>query len=151
MNAAGQTPSVANDLALQIRSRRRPIPRKGHTKSRRGCFNCKKRKIKCQENRPECDHCIKAGVRCEYPTSTIKIARESDESQSPVPMVNMSGAPLVSSFTMEDLRFFHHFLIYGYPHLPLGSDHVWVTRIPQIANEVCNYDRQIHRVNISLT
>jgi len=22
---------------------RRPIPRKGHTKSRRGCFNCKKR------------------------------------------------------------------------------------------------------------
>ncbi|KAK3293423.1 uncharacterized protein B0H64DRAFT_419172 [Chaetomium fimeti] len=51
----------------------RPLPkqrleRRGHTKSRRGCFNCKRRRIKCQETRPACGHCVKQGLKCEYPT-----------------------------------------------------------------------------------
>ncbi|KAI1873447.1 hypothetical protein JX265_005069 [Neoarthrinium moseri] len=41
--------------------------RRGHTKSRRGCYNCKRRRIKCQETHPACGHCIKMGLQCEYP------------------------------------------------------------------------------------
>lgn len=44
------------------------LERRGHTKSRRGCFNCKRRRIKCQETRPACGHCVKTGLKCEYPT-----------------------------------------------------------------------------------
>jgi hypothetical protein len=68
------------------------LERRGHTKSRRGCFNCKRRRIKvwrpaervkrdvgaditgclfpspqCQETRPACGHCTKQGLKCEYP------------------------------------------------------------------------------------
>ncbi|EAQ83958.1 hypothetical protein CHGG_10362 [Chaetomium globosum CBS 148.51] len=44
------------------------LERRGHTKSRRGCFNCKRRRIKCQETKPACGHCVKQGLKCEYPT-----------------------------------------------------------------------------------
>jgi hypothetical protein len=56
---------------------RKPIPRKGHTKSRRGCFNCKRRRIKCNESHPECNHCIKAGLHCDYPVNIIRSTKES--------------------------------------------------------------------------
>lgn len=63
---------------------RQRLERRGHTKSRRGCYNCKRRRIKvriffsfsramlttfqCQETRPACGHCTKTGLKCEYPT-----------------------------------------------------------------------------------
>src|SRR5262245_23324755 len=50
------------------RPRRRPIPRKGHTKSRSGCFNCKRRKVKCKEERPACSSCQRLGLDCSYPS-----------------------------------------------------------------------------------
>ena len=42
--------------------------RRGHTKSRRGCFACKRRRIKCAEDKPDCSQCRKTGLRCEWPT-----------------------------------------------------------------------------------
>lgn len=42
-------------------------PRRYHTKSRNGCFNCKKRRIKCSEALPACNHCLEKGLSCEYP------------------------------------------------------------------------------------
>ncbi|KAK7948255.1 uncharacterized protein PG986_009141 [Apiospora aurea] len=54
--------SASNNLAKKQR-----LERKGHTKSRRGCYNCKRRRIKCQETYPSCGHCTKAGLNCEYP------------------------------------------------------------------------------------
>ncbi|KAK4541582.1 hypothetical protein LTR36_007879 [Oleoguttula mirabilis] len=40
--------------------------RKAHTKSRRGCGNCKLRRIKCDEAQPECKKCQAYGVSCSY-------------------------------------------------------------------------------------
>ncbi|KAF2727869.1 hypothetical protein EJ04DRAFT_516996 [Polyplosphaeria fusca] len=40
--------------------------RRAHRKSRLGCHNCKGRRIKCDERRPECSNCIKRQVRCDY-------------------------------------------------------------------------------------
>ncbi|WYZ37866.1 hypothetical protein EsH8_II_001372 [Colletotrichum jinshuiense] len=48
-------------------TRRRPIPRKGHTKSRKGCHGCKRRKVKCSEARPVCGGCQRMGITCEWP------------------------------------------------------------------------------------
>ncbi|KAI1125642.1 hypothetical protein F5Y10DRAFT_225626 [Nemania abortiva] len=44
--------------------------RRHHTKSRRGCTNCKRRKVKCDENRPQCVRCVDFGVRCSFVASS---------------------------------------------------------------------------------
>jgi len=60
-NSSASTPDHA------ATSRRRPIPRKGHTKSRAGCPNCKRRKVKCDGRQP-CGSCLYYRVpdACEY-------------------------------------------------------------------------------------
>ncbi|PVI07816.1 hypothetical protein DM02DRAFT_608430 [Periconia macrospinosa] len=123
---------------------RKPIPRKGHTKSRRGCYNCKRRRIKCNERHPKCSHCIKAGLQCEYPANIIQTTttqQSSPISPSPLEMVNFRSTP--ATFTMSDLRLFHHFLITAYPHLPVGADKIWITVIPSFAH---NYEYLIHSI-----
>ena len=156
-STSGSTKNKTQALELPERpARRRPIPRKGHTKSRRGCFNCKKRKIKCQEKRPACDHCTKAGLICEYPSlpayqhygtsREVSLRKESDASDdmdivkrpvSPIPIVTLSGTP--GKFSLKDMKYFHHFLIAAYPHLPIGADTIWITTIPTAAYQVSNF------------
>ncbi|OJD17051.1 hypothetical protein AJ78_02846 [Emergomyces pasteurianus Ep9510] len=41
-------------------------PRKSHRKSRTGCVNCKQRRIKCDEAKPQCQRCGTYGVDCLY-------------------------------------------------------------------------------------
>ncbi|KAL4795207.1 hypothetical protein BDV19DRAFT_389340 [Aspergillus venezuelensis] len=48
--------------------------RKSHTKSRLGCANCKKRRIKCDEDKPACRNCLRHSVECDY-TSGQPISR----------------------------------------------------------------------------
>ncbi|RSL74502.1 hypothetical protein CEP51_011536 [Fusarium floridanum] len=43
--------------------------RRTHTKSRTGCINCKRRKVKCDEARPACFHCKRHGVPCSLSSS----------------------------------------------------------------------------------
>jgi hypothetical protein len=40
-----------------------------------------------------------------------------------------------ATFSILDMRFFHHFLTAAYPHLPVDNDHVWVNEIPQLAEQ----------------
>ncbi|KAJ5097228.1 hypothetical protein N7456_007949 [Penicillium angulare] len=40
--------------------------RRTHTKSRRGCRNCKLRRTKCDEGQPQCTKCLSFGVVCNY-------------------------------------------------------------------------------------
>jgi hypothetical protein len=50
---------------------RRKNGRLGIKKSRSGCVSCKERRVKCDEEKPECKRCILAGRRCEgYSVST---------------------------------------------------------------------------------
>ncbi|RFU76874.1 c6 transcription factor [Trichoderma arundinaceum] len=62
-----------NNVDLSLRrlpmQQRQRLERRGHTKSRRGCYNCKRRRIKCQETHPACGHCAKSGLKCEYPAA----------------------------------------------------------------------------------
>lgn len=43
---AGASTGTVARTASQIRQQRQRLERRGHTKSRRGCFNCKRRRIK---------------------------------------------------------------------------------------------------------
>ncbi|KAF2805475.1 uncharacterized protein BDZ99DRAFT_480195 [Mytilinidion resinicola] len=55
--------------AITAGNNRNNLPRKSHTKSRRGCRRCKQRKIKCDEVHPECGNCVKHSVPCDFKTS----------------------------------------------------------------------------------
>lgn len=128
---APSSSASASDTQLALRPRRRPIPRKGHTKSRRGCFNCKRRKVKCPETLPECANCVRFGLPCEYPDArprALQLAPSSSPPGSWLSSVPPPSAPLRSSptlFTPDDMRFFHHFLVTAYPPLPILDDGVW--------------------------
>ncbi|OCK85355.1 hypothetical protein K432DRAFT_413347 [Lepidopterella palustris CBS 459.81] len=148
MNTPGATSdsdkasSASNTEPPNSLAPRKPIPRKGHTKSRRGCFSCKKRRIKCNEQLPECHHCAKAGLSCEYPANKIQAIQRSHPPQGALgPPDGMRLKCNPGNFSMSDMRLFHHFLITAYPHLPVGSDKIWVTVIPSFAH---NYEYLIH-------
>ncbi|ODH52481.1 hypothetical protein GX48_01261 [Paracoccidioides brasiliensis] len=125
--------------------------RKPHTKSRAGCYSCKARKVKkCPETRPICKNCTARKLDCVYPVqfklqSQQQVARRlipdhSKKNRSaavfwlttpPSPLFSSFIRPigvlqlLPASFTIEDMRFFHHYMIAAHPYLPFGCDGVW--------------------------
>jgi hypothetical protein len=127
-----ESPDQCNQVVVRVRNK--PIPRKGHTKSRKGCFSCKKRKIKCQETRPICGNCIKAEITCEYP--------RAPQQQMLLPSLVNPPQSTPTVFSMADMRLFHHFMVRAYPHLPVGADEIWKLKIPAFAHEVSLRKRQ---------
>ncbi|KAM5366800.1 hypothetical protein ACJZ2D_010340 [Fusarium nematophilum] len=94
--------------------RRQAVPGKGFRKTRTGCFNCKKRRVKCTEGRPDCQGCQRMGMVCVYPARPLP--RRTRSIVSTAPSTNLS---------LDHLRFFHHFLLQAYPPHPYGSSSVW--------------------------
>ncbi|KAK4643635.1 hypothetical protein QC761_406450 [Podospora bellae-mahoneyi] len=121
------------------RARRRPIPRKGHTKSRLGCFHCKRRKVKCQETIPSCSNCARVGLVCEYPERP-RMASAFSASVITVVPTNSLQSSTTTVFTQEDMRYFHHFLVTAYPPLPIQGDQIWM----QTACLSHSYDYLMH-------
>ncbi|CAG8904852.1 unnamed protein product [Penicillium egyptiacum] len=68
-------------------------PRKPHRKSRAGCGNCKRRRIKCDEKKPACSKCIHHAIECDF-LSTTAISSASS-----------SAAPSPSRFSKTQFRF----------------------------------------------
>jgi hypothetical protein len=108
-------------------ARRRPIPRKGHRKSRAGCLVCKQRKVKCDEVTPECGCCRRLGLTCQYrPTSgNTSSSAVAPSSASVLGAVSRPLRAESASFTIQDLNFFQHFLSSAYPSLPISGWDVW--------------------------
>ncbi|KAH7349173.1 hypothetical protein BKA66DRAFT_476813 [Pyrenochaeta sp. MPI-SDFR-AT-0127] len=129
--------------------------RRAHRKSRTGCTECKRRRIKCDEKDPHCSHCIRFDKTCIYPplratctTSSVSKCTppESDSSSysvgtgSPstisIPPVDPSNANLpISLFDLRDLALLHHWSlvtsvsILNTPKL----DYFWQTLLSQVA------------------
>lgn len=144
--ARGTTSAAAEDgHQHQPKVRRRPIPRKGHTKSRNGCYNCKRRKVKCQENLPECYHCRRIGLICEYPPVPGSSGQQARQLAGGAGSESATGALVpgptnalrstLTVFSMEDMHFFQHFLLAAYPSLPIGGAEVW-KEVAQLAHSV---------------
>lgn len=68
------------------------------------------------------------------PTATTLTPR-SEPLPSSTSIVPFSSG-LGTKFTTDDMRFFHHFLVFAHPHLPFGSDELWKTQLPVYAHEV---------------
>ncbi|KAB8215058.1 hypothetical protein BDV33DRAFT_227871 [Aspergillus novoparasiticus] len=49
-----------------MEARRTKWSRRSHRKSRNGCGNCKRRKIKCDEVHPACGQCISHDINCDF-------------------------------------------------------------------------------------
>ncbi|PTB67361.1 hypothetical protein BBK36DRAFT_65128 [Trichoderma citrinoviride] len=109
-------------------SARQRLERRGHTKSRRGCYNCKRRRIKCQETHPACGHCLKTGLKCEYPAS---------------PQITHQPHNQIPLFSLQDMRCFQYFLTQCYPHHPLKQEEIWTHEIPSIAH---NHEFLMHAI-----
>ncbi|KOS42480.1 hypothetical protein ACN38_g6632 [Penicillium nordicum] len=67
--------------------------RKSHRKSRSGCENCKRRRIKCDERKPACIKCIHHAIDCDF------LSTEATPSASP------SSAPSPSKPSKAKFRF----------------------------------------------
>ncbi|KAF7559878.1 hypothetical protein G7046_g4262 [Stylonectria norvegica] len=112
----------------QSAAQKQRLERRGHTKSRRGCYNCKRRRIKCQETHPACGHCTKTGLKCEYPAAPLITHQPHDQ----IPL-----------FSLQDMRFFQHFLTQCVPHHPLKQEEIWSHDIPCIAH---NHEFLMHAI-----
>ncbi|KAJ3524567.1 hypothetical protein NM208_g12008 [Fusarium decemcellulare] len=125
---ARSTSNTSTELVTRPPTQKQRLERRGHTKSRRGCYNCKRRRIKCQETRPACGHCTKTGLKCEYPA---------------LPQITHQPHHQIPLFSLQDMRFFQHFLTQCYPHHPLKQEDVWTHEIPCIAH---NHEYLMHAI-----
>ncbi|KAH7028148.1 uncharacterized protein B0I36DRAFT_351568 [Microdochium trichocladiopsis] len=48
-----------------------------HSKSRAGCFTCKRRHVRCDEAQPTCSSCKRLLLRCEYPAGPHRLAKKA--------------------------------------------------------------------------
>ncbi|KAJ5150883.1 uncharacterized protein N7482_010135 [Penicillium canariense] len=106
-----------------------------HTKSRRGCFNCKLRKVKpakCQETKPACENCLSRDMDCIYPPKGYKMPPELSTKNSSLTSTWQLSADRIAG---DELRVFHHFLLVARPHLPYGSEGAWTSLVPAYAHE----------------
>ncbi|KAH7359848.1 hypothetical protein BKA66DRAFT_515029 [Pyrenochaeta sp. MPI-SDFR-AT-0127] len=108
----------------------RVAKRKTHTKSRKGCFQCKQRHTKCNEARPRCANCVRLDIQCTFPTikngySTSPQASTGDA--SPFGEQGHSGSPdLISSpstfeLSLPDMRLVHHWTSQCYKSMQPSS------------------------------
>ncbi|KIX03681.1 uncharacterized protein Z518_07234 [Rhinocladiella mackenziei CBS 650.93] len=119
------------------------VHRRTHTKSRKGCLTCKARRIKCGEERPQCQNCLSKQRICEYPITKETKKDRGKKASTVIDHTPTSSperlpaeiSPVSASFTLRDLRLFHHFLYFAYPSLPLGNQSVWTQDIPQLVHE----------------
>ncbi|KAK5078496.1 hypothetical protein LTR64_003092 [Lithohypha guttulata] len=74
--------------------------KKHHAKSRHGCISCKKRHLKCDEARPECQRCIKDFGKCEgYRTPKAWLFESAQEDPGTVVYEISSNSPSSGSVT----------------------------------------------------
>jgi len=69
-----------------------------HTKSRQGCDQCRKRRVKCDERKPICTTCSKRGDECIFPEPRSRTSTRTSQSKSP------SHASWTSSETCSSTR-----------------------------------------------
>lgn len=112
--------------------------RRSHTKSKKGCSQCKIRRIKCNEIGPKCNNCERRQIECDFELSpekrpaassnigTARSASNSDRASHTPPVPAPNGNPSTSEFNpftlpnlvttkkttdldVDDLQLMHHF------------------------------------------
>ncbi|KAF2179160.1 hypothetical protein K469DRAFT_597014 [Zopfia rhizophila CBS 207.26] len=126
----------------------RVAKRKPHTKSRKGCFQCKQRHTKCSEEHPRCAKCTHLDIHCTWPTISnrqslsppfnpgnhVYMLVEHRRFGSP-DLVTPGASPELS---IPDLRLLHHWTTEAYKTLQPGlvSKHsMWQNDFPELGFE----------------
>ncbi|KAF2028361.1 hypothetical protein EK21DRAFT_70068 [Setomelanomma holmii] len=127
----------------------RVAKRKTHTKSRKGCWQCKQRHTKCNEEKPRCANCSRLDIQCTWPASTNSYSASPHPSPnghaSPVQEhVHSCGSPGITEATdvfelsIPDMRLLHHWTARGYlamhPH-PSRKSAMFQTTIIELGFE----------------
>ncbi|KAL5114872.1 hypothetical protein ACEQ8H_007250 [Pleosporales sp. CAS-2024a] len=120
----------------------RVVKRRTHTKSRRGCFQCKQRHTKCNEARPRCGNCMRLDISCTWPD--INNGSLASPNTSPAahasPLEDTPALPPISNMelSLPDLRLLHHWTSKGYkahqPNTAKRSD-VWQCAMVELGFE----------------
>ncbi|KAI9738351.1 MAG: hypothetical protein M1834_008849 [Cirrosporium novae-zelandiae] len=122
--------------------------RRPHHKSRTGCVQCKKRRIKCDETKPRCSHCKRNLLPCSF----VSLASSFSRSRSKPEAKNISAGPVQpnplepisvpfqdqglsqKAFTIIDIELYHHYITdtgFTIAHEPLTRK-LWCEAIPVI-------------------
>ncbi|KAH8661042.1 hypothetical protein BGZ61DRAFT_369779 [Ilyonectria robusta] len=131
-------------------------PRRSHTKSRKGCDTCKRRRIRCDESFPQCRNCTKHKIRCPYNDVQVFDADRSMTRDKPdlmwtpqieaaindwrttgvfpFPSFGLYPAPLLHLYSLEDLRLIYHVaaLYYQLATIDANKFTLWTQHIPTL-------------------
>ncbi|KAE8312711.1 hypothetical protein BDV41DRAFT_538592 [Aspergillus transmontanensis] len=120
-------------------------PRRSHKKSRTGCIQCKKRRVKCDERGPPCSNCTTRGIECAYSSAPSGARMPDTLPASPSsPQVSISpnaipsqSPPVTTHYDLRSLELMHKFSTETYYSLSSDAlDHrVWQTSMPRKALE----------------
>ncbi|KAK0704984.1 hypothetical protein B0H67DRAFT_366930 [Lasiosphaeris hirsuta] len=105
----------------------------------------------CQETKPACGHCAKGGLRCEYPTMPVVVHQvflpsyhyHHHQGTREANVKHYQPQHQIPIFTLQDMRFFQHFLVQCYPHHPIGSENLWLHEVPCLSEK---YDYLMHAI-----
>ncbi|PWY78990.1 hypothetical protein BO83DRAFT_356529 [Aspergillus eucalypticola CBS 122712] len=75
------------------------LSRKGHRKSRLGCKNCKRRRVKCDEIKPHCTNCLRHSIECDYSSQPQTDPNSTPPSQQSDSVSPPSRDPSTDSYT----------------------------------------------------
>lgn len=126
-----ETLDTENTKSQPLKRKKKPVPGKGFSKSRQGCYNCKRRRVKCSEAKPECCSCNRMGLICVYPEAPRPTLKRSH---------NTVSSSSKSCVNLNHLQFYHHFLLEAYPPAPHGAEPVW-RNVAAMSHEVCSSTR----------
>lgn len=122
-------------------------PRRAHTKSRNGCDQCKRRRVKCDEQGPPCSNCISRELNCTYlrapPRDASSSARRRNNAPGPArdleiprPLAPISPASTPSAISgVRDLELMHKFATETFSTVSTSESkfHVWQIVVPRLA------------------
>ncbi|CZR50185.1 uncharacterized protein PAC_00057 [Phialocephala subalpina] len=89
-------------------------PRKAHLRSRNGCVQCKRRRVKCDESTPLCGPCSKHRIECSFASSLLT-------PPSPPLLRAPQYAPPLSPSSLMDLELLHNFTSKTYSTITCSS------------------------------
>ncbi|KAI1761499.1 hypothetical protein GGR53DRAFT_24198 [Hypoxylon sp. FL1150] len=107
----GQDQQVLSEIPKALSGIDPSRQRRAHQKSRTGCENCRRRRIKCSEGNDgaSCNSCSRRGERCQRP---LRYNRGSSTPSIPKPVLNNpipSFGPTDTVLNLDHLKLFHHF------------------------------------------
>ncbi|OQU98860.1 Fungal Zn2-Cys6 binuclear cluster domain-containing protein [Cladophialophora immunda] len=104
-----------------------------HTKTRNGCRNCKKRRVRCNLQAPRCGHCERRGEECDYqyyPNSPLPASQTPEPSRSQSDAVARWPNPLPPlSQSVEPVQLLSNFVTTTATSLAWFNDSQWAWEI----------------------